>query len=266
MSALTGVAQQGSFAGHNRIGQPIVGTLVAPGQWSGSNPLTGATFEATRQADPAGPTSNWGVTRTGPLGYQQYNDLTVVNRRGPDGATQVKAYDLNRSGFQPLPGGKESFTATITGDPHFTVNGSVNGETVNAAFDNQDVGTRTQYKGAGFGLETTTVPWGAGNGAAVVDSATVKTGFGKHADAVTVNSSGALTVNGEAQALEAGQTLDLNRTSSVTYNADGSYSVSSRNGKVTNSFSAVENPNGNYLNVSSSVNDVQTVGWLQNQV
>ncbi len=99
----------------------------------------------------------------------------------------------------------------------------------------------------------------------MVDSATVNTGFGRGRDAVTVDSSGALTVNGEAVTLEEGQTMDLNRTSSVTMQ-DGAYTVSSRNGKVTNTLTPMENPNGNYLNISSSVDNVQTVGWLQNQV
>jgi hypothetical protein len=269
MPALTGIANQGSFEGTNRRGQTIVGERVAPGQWSGTNTATGASFEATRTSNPPGPTSHWDVTRTGPLGYQQHNDFTVVSRPDGNGGTQVRAYDLNRSGFEPLPGSplgsKESFDATITGDPHFTVNGSINGQNVDAAFDNQDVGTRTQYRGAGFGLQTTTVPWGGNEGTAVVDSATVNTGFGRGRDAVTVDSSGALTVNGEAVTLEEGQTMDLNRTSSVTMQ-DGAYTVSSRNGKVTNTLTPMENPNGNYLNISSSVDNVQTVGWLQNQV
>jgi hypothetical protein len=167
-------------------------------------------------------------------------------------------------GENPL-GEKESFDATITGDPHYSVDGSINGEDVSSTFDNQEVGTKTQYQGAGFKLDTTTVPWGD-NGAAVVNSATVTTGFGKEADAVTVNADGTVSVNGEAVSLESGQSMDLNRTSSLTLNDDGSYTVSSRNGKVTNTFSAQENENGNYLNISSHVDDVQTVGWLQNQV
>lgn len=261
MPALNGIVNQGSFTGTNRIGQPVSGQRVERGHWTGSNDATGATFDAQRRQFPAGPTSHWGVTRTGPLGNQQYNDFTVVNR----GDGQVQAYDLNRSGFQPL-NEKESFTASITGDPHFKLDGTVNGETVNAAFDNQDVGTRTQYKGAGFKLDTTTVPWGAGNGTAVVGEATVNTGFGRRADAVTLDANGALTVNGEATTLTAGDPLQLNRTSSVALNDDGSYTVSSRNGKVTNTLSAHENPNGNYINIQSSVDGVQTVGWLQNQV
>ena len=265
MSALSGVVNQGSFTGTNRLGQPVTGQRVERGHWTGSNETTGATFDAQRLNNPAGPSSHWGVTRTGPLGNQQYNDFTVVNR----GDGQVQAYDLNRSGFQPLPqnplGAKESFDASITGDPHFKVDGSINGENVNAAFDNQDVGTRTQYQGAGFKLDTSTVPWG-GNGAAVVGEATVNTGFGRRSDAVTLNADGALTVNGEATTLTEGDPLKLNRTSSVALNEDGSYTVSSRNGKVTNTLSTHENPNGNYINIQSSVDGVQTVGWLQNQV
>ena len=161
-------------------------------------------------------------------------------------------------------GEKESFDATIKGDPHFTLEGTVNGEQVSTAFDNQDLGQRTQYAGAGFKLETNTVEWGS-NGAAVVDSATVTTGFGRAAKEVTVDSDGSLSVNGNDLDLESGETLQLNRTSSVTANDDGSYTVSSRNGKVTNTFSAVEHDKGNYINISSSVDDVQTVGWLQNQ-
>jgi len=264
MSAFTGIVNQGTLTGTNRRGQPITGQRVEPGHWTGSNAATGATFDANLIRNPAGPTSHWGVTRTGPLGHQQYNDFTVVNR----GDGQVKAYDLNRSGFKPLPqnplGAKESFDASITGDPHFTLNGSINGQEVDAAFDNHDLGTRTQYKGAGFGLETTTVPWG-GNGAAVVGSATVNTGFGKRSDAVTLDASGALTVNGEATTLAAGESMKLNRTSSVAMNEDGSYTVSSRNGKVTNTLSANEHEVGNYVNIYSSVDNVQTTGWLQNQ-
>lgn len=258
MSVLNGVVQHGSFEGVNRRGQSIVGERTGPGQWSGNNQVSGATFDATRIANPPGPGSVWDVTRTGPLGHETHNDLTVV-RHGD----QVRAYDLNRSGFQPL-NPAESFDASIKGDPHFSVDGSINGQDVNAQFDNQDLGTRTQYAGKGFGLETTTVPWGDGN-AAVVGSATVNTGFGRARDAVTVDASGALSVNGDAVSLEDGQTMQLNRTSSVTYE-DGAYTVSSRNGKVTNTLTPQTNDNGNYLNIDASVSGVQTHGWLQNQV
>lgn len=237
----------------------LVGQRTGPGAWSANNPVTGASFEATRTGNLPGPTSHWDVTRTGPLGYQQHNDFTVVRR--PDG--QVQAYDLNRSGFQPL-NEKESFDATIKGDPHFTVNGSIDGQDVNASFDNQDLGERTQYQGAGFKLDTTTVPWGNGN-AAVVDQATVTTGFGRRADEVTVSSDGSMTVNGQAVSMEDGQTMRLNRTSSVSYE-DGAYTVSSRNGKVTNTISNQTNENGNYLNIEASVDNVQTLGWMQDQV
>ncbi len=173
--------------------------------------------------------------------------------------------DDSGKGANPL-GEKESFDASITGDPHFAVNGSINGEDVNSTFDNQELGTKTQYQGAGFKLDTNTVPWGTDTGAAVVDSATVTTGFGRNADAVTVNADGTVTVDGKQVSLESGQTMDLNRTSSLSLNEDGSYTVSSRNGKVTNNISVNENENGNYLNINSHVEDVQTVGWLQNQV
>jgi hypothetical protein len=162
-------------------------------------------------------------------------------------------------------GQKESFEASITGDPHFAVDGSINGQEVSARFDNQDLGTRTQYAGAGFKLETETVPWGS-NGAAVVGSATTTTGFGRAQKEVTVNSDGSVLVNGESVTLEAGQQMDLNKTSSLALNEDGSYTVSSRNGKVTNDFKVQENPNGNYIDIHSSVDGVQTVGWLQQQV
>lgn len=162
-------------------------------------------------------------------------------------------------------GQKESFTASITGDPHFAVDGSINGQDVSAKFDNQDLGTRTQFAGAGFKLETETVPWGSGD-AAVVGSATTTTGFGRRQKEVTVNSDGSVLVNNHQVALEAGQTMNLNRTSSLGLNDDGSYTVSSRNGKVSNNFQVQENPNGNYLDIQSSVQGVQTTGWLQQQV
>lgn len=165
---------------------------------------------------------------------------------------------------RPL-GEKESFTASIVGDPHFAVDGSINGEQVSARFDNQDLGARTQYAGAGFKLETETVPWGDG-GAAVVGSATTTTGFGRAQKEVTVNADGSVLVGGQPVSLAAGESMQLNRTSSLAANEDGSYTVSSRNGKVTNTFDVNESENGNYINVYSSVNGVQTTGWLQQQV
>jgi hypothetical protein len=42
--------------------------------------------------------------------------------------------------------------------------------------------------------------------------------------------------------------------------------VSSRNGKVTNTFQANEHAYGDYLNIDTSVDNVQTVGWFQQQV
>ncbi|MBI3924913.1 MAG: hypothetical protein HY319_05180 [Armatimonadetes bacterium] len=209
-----------------------------------------------------------GATRaTGPRGT-----VAAAGYQGPNsaGASAVAtngetAKTWSRHlGSNPL-GQKESFDATITGDPHFAVNGSINGQEVSSSFDNQDLGTRTQYGGAGFKLETETVPWGD-SGAAVVGSATVTTGFGRGKEQVTVNADGNVSVGGEAVSLQPGQSMDLNRTSSLSMNDDGTYTVSSRNGKVTNTFDVMENANGNYVNVASSVDDVQTVGWMQQQV
>lgn len=165
--------------------------------------------------------------------------------------------------YRPF-GPRESFNASITGDPHYAVNGSVNGGAVNTTFDNQDIGSRTQYRGAGFKLETETTPWGS-NGAAVVDEANITTGFGRHADTVSIGADGNVLVDGEAQSMQAGQSVALNGTSSLSCNPDGTYTVSSRNGKVTNTVSVNQNDQGNYLNINSSVSGVQTVGWLQRQ-
>lgn len=168
------------------------------------------------------------------------------------------------SPHKPL-GEKESFQSSIIGDPHFAMAGEVNGEAVDAKFDNHDLGDRTQIAGAGFKLETNTVEWGS-KGAAVVGSASVTTGFGKGQKEVGFDADGGVTVNGNAVELESGQTVNLNRTSTLSYNEDGTYTVSSRNGKVTNTLSMNEHANGNYLNIYTSVDDVQTVGWFQNQV
>lgn len=218
---------------------------------------------------PAGPVLAPGLERR-PLGPAVHGHLTAA--KADDGRVDLQErrslhgeLDTLRAGLAAFRGEKESFTASITGDPHFAVEGSIDGEQVSAAFDNQDLGNRTQYAGAGFRLDTNTVPWGDG-GAAVVGSATVTTGFGRAADRVTVGADGSVLVNGEAVQLESGQTMGLNRTSSLTMNEDGSYTVSSRNGKVTNTFSAQEHEAGDFLNVTSTVDGVQTRGWLQQQV
>ncbi len=171
--------------------------------------------------------------------------------------------DFRNDKPKPL-GEKESFTSSIIGDPHFALDGSVNGEDVSVKFDNHDLGNRTQIAGAGFKLETETVSWGD-NGAAVVGSATVTTGFGRNQKDVSVNADGTLLVAGEQVNLEAGQTMDLNRTSSLAMNEDGSYTVLSRNGKVSNTIHVNEHGMGNYLDIYTSVDDVQTGGWLQQQ-
>ncbi|GEM_PF-1058882 len=207
------------------------------------------------------------LDRTSALIYaDRHDDDSSGESANPvdDSGNSTNPIDNSGGGANPL-GEKESFDASITGDPHFAVNGSINGEDVDSTFDNQELGTKTQYQGAGFKLDTTTVPWGT-DGAAVVDSATVTTGFGRNADAVTVNADGTVTVDGKQVSLESGQTMDLNQTSSLSLNEDGTYTVSSRNGKVTNTISVNENETGNYLNINSHVDDVQTVGWLQNQV
>jgi len=177
----------------------------------------------------------------------------------------IREFKQGSPAKNPL-GEKESFDASITGDPHFAMNGSVNGQEVDSKFDNHDLGNRTQIAGAGFKLETDVVPWGSDNGAAVVGSATVTTGMGRGQKEVSLDADGNLTLNGRQAELEAGQTVKLNRTSSLAMNEDGTYTVSSRNGKVTNTLSANEHANGNYVNVYTSVDDVQTVGWFQNQV
>lgn len=266
MSILNAYATQNLMIGHNRRDQTVVGHRVEEGSWAGRNLATGAQFEAERLNDLPGDASHWGVSRTGPNGVETYNDFTVTR----DAQNRVRVHDLNRSGFQPLPaeegrlGERESFQSSIVGDPHFSLSGSVNGEQKDVKFDNQDLGSRTQFAGAGFELETETVPWGEG-GAAVVGEATVRTGFGRAQDEVTLSADGTLSVNGQATTLESGETLDLNRTSSVTMGEDGAYTVSSRNGKVSNTMTANDHSYGNYINIESSVNNVQTVGWLQNQ-
>jgi uncharacterized Zn-binding protein involved in type VI secretion len=225
---------------------------------------------------------------TGPRGNSLYGGRTSVQGAnfsasrsrvaldiGSSGATMVgRQLSLNQTGQslgslwqsygQPALGEKESFDSRIWGDPHFEMNGTVNGEAVDSKFDNHDLGNRTQIAGAGFKLETETVPWGDG-GAAVVGSSTVSTGFGRNQDQVTVNADGTVLVNGEQVSMEAGQTSQLNRTSSLTMNDDGTYTVSSRNGKVTNTFQANEHAYGDYLNIDTSVDNVQTVGWFQQQ-
>lgn len=168
-------------------------------------------------------------------------------------------------GNNPL-GEMETFEARIWGDPHFSLDGSVHAEEVSARFDNHDLGERTQIAGVDFALETNVVPWGAGNGTAVVGSATVSTGLDRNKKDVTFDADGNLTIGGEAVSLENGGSMHLNRTSELTREDDGSSTVSSRNGKVTNNLSSHEHHLGNYINIESSVNDVQTVGWLQNQV
>lgn len=227
--------------------------------------------------------------RTGPRGNSLYGGRTTVEganfsasrggvaldigSNGPDASIVGRQLSLNSTGqelgnlwqsYSPL-GEKESFDSRIWGDPHFEMNGSVNGEAVDSKFDNHDLGNRTQIAGAGFKLETETVPWGE-NGAAVVGSSTVSTGFGRNQDQVTVNADGSVLVNGDQVSLEAGQTSQLNRTSSLTMNENGTYTVSSRNGKVTNTFQANDHANGDYLNIDTSVDNVQTTGWFQQQV
>lgn len=178
--------------------------------------------------------------------------------------------DLNQisssiAAFKNPLGQKESFQASIIGDPHFSIEGSVNGQEVSTKFDNHDLGMRTQIAGAGFKLETETVPWGSDNGAAVVGSATATTGFGRAQKEVTVNADGSVLVDNQQVELQPGQTMQLNRTSSLALNDDGTYTVSSRNGKVTNNFEVHEHSNGNYIDIHSSVDNVQTTGWLQRQ-
>lgn len=173
--------------------------------------------------------------------------------------------DYKKSPAQGTLGAKESYQASIIGDPHFAMSGSVNGQEVDTKFDNHDLGNRTQIAGAGFQLETNTVEWGSGNGAAVVGSATVTTGFGKAQKEVGLDADGNLSVNGRNVDLESGETVNLNRTSTLSHNEDGTYTVSSRNGKVTNTMSVNQHDLGNYLNIYTSVDDVQTVGWFQNQ-
>ena len=178
--------------------------------------------------------------------------------------------DLNQisssiAAFKNPLGQKESFQASIIGDPHFSIEGSVNGQEVSTKFDNHDLGMRTQIAGAGFKLETETVPWGSNNGAAVVGSATATTGFGRAQKEVTVNADGSVLVDNQQVELQPGQTMQLNRTSSLALNDDGTYTVSSRNGKVTNNFEVHEHSNGNYIDIHSSVDNVQTTGWLQRQ-
>jgi len=173
-------------------------------------------------------------------------------------------------GMPPLDddGGKaDNYRFDITGDPHFSVNGSIDGEQINTNFDNQDIGTRTQMKADGYQLDTTTEKWGGNENTAVVKQASVTTGYGRDSDRVTVDADGNLSINGKRTSLDAGKSLDLNHTSSVYRNTDGSYRVNSQsgNGSVSTTLKSVNNEKGNYMDIHVDANNVRSNGFVEKE-
>jgi hypothetical protein len=173
-------------------------------------------------------------------------------------------------GMRPFDddGGKaDNYSFDITGDPHFSVNGSVDGEGINTNFDNQDVGTRTQMKADGYQLDTTTEKWGGNENTAVVKQASVTTGYGRDSDKVTVDADGNLSINGKRKSLEEGKSLDLNHTSSIYRNTDGSYKVNSQsgNGSVSTTLKPVKNEKGNYMDIHVDANNVRSNGFVEKE-
>ncbi|MDQ7821209.1 MAG: hypothetical protein RDV48_00305 [Candidatus Eremiobacteraeota bacterium] len=165
---------------------------------------------------------------------------------------------------------EEDFTASITGDPHFTIDGEIDGEDVSTSFDNQEIGTRTMLEGEGFQLDTTTEQWGGNANTAVTTNATITTGFGRDADKLSFDAdgeNGVLKINGKEFTMDNGEEYQVNRTSTIKRNDDGSYTVTSKSGDgtVTQTINPQENASGDYLDISIAADDVQTEGWLQDQ-
>jgi hypothetical protein len=164
-------------------------------------------------------------------------------------------------------GKADNYSFDITGDPHYSVKGSLDGNQVNTSFDNQEIGKKTQMEADGYKLDTTTEKWGGNGNASVIKQASVTTGHGRDSDKVTVDANGNLSINGRSTTLENGKSLDLNRSSSIFRNTDGSYKVNSQsgNGSISTTLSSVANSSGNYMNVHVDANNVRSDGFVEHQ-
>lgn len=158
----------------------------------------------------------------------------------------------------------DNYSFDITGDPHYSVDGTIDGKQVDTSFDSQDMGTQTQLKAAGYELDTTTGAWGDA-GATVVKEASVTTGYGPDTDRVTLDADGNLSIDGKSVALDSGESLDLNGSSSIYRNTDGSYKINSQsgNGSISTTLTSVANDTGNYLNIHAEANNVRSDGFVE---
>jgi hypothetical protein len=168
-----------------------------------------------------------------------------------------------------LTGPQQFFTSadgSSTGDPHDAFSGTGNGTPTNAHWDDmrshQNLLSSDSFRG-GYRVSTkVTAP--AGGGATLNSAATVSMGHGS--STVTVNADGSYSIlaSGNQLTLASGQTGDLGNGASVTHNADGSFTVNAQNGNGGLIATTLTPRNGG-VDVTNHAENVDLGGYLVNR-
>ena len=171
--------------------------------------------------------------------------------------TFFNASGLGSGGF-PYGGNEPYFqnaTGASVGDPHLSFNGST--------WDNMgsqpDLLHSDSFQG-GYQIATqATAP--AANGVTYNQRATVTTNFGMTSVSLDNAGNATVTENGNAYALQAGETMDLGNGELVTRNGDGSVQVTCDNGNG-GAIATTMRQNGQGIDVNATANNVNLGGAL----
>jgi hypothetical protein len=197
------------------------------------------------------------------------------------GGFQPAGMQNEPSGLQPggMPscqngpsGFLQGFSTTDWGDPHYTASGTVNGQGVtNTAWNDQSVGTHNLLDTQGFDLQSTTSNLGCNTSVAYNTNANIQMG----ANNVNFDAAGDVTVDGQtvtAQQWAANNnTLNMGGGETLTNNGSNSYTAAYNNpfqagSSVSTTIQAAQAAgNSQYMNISTSANNVKASGYLVSQ-
>jgi hypothetical protein len=152
------------------------------------------------------------------------------------------------------------------GDPHDSFNGTSNGTRTDTHWDDmrshQNLLSSDSFRG-GYRVSTQ-VTAGANGGATMNSAATVSTDRGNSTVTVNADGSYSISASGNQLTLAAGQTGDLGNGASVTHNADGSFTVNAQNGNgglITTTLT----PRNGGVDVTNHAQNVNLGGYLVNR-
>jgi hypothetical protein len=261
----------GAAAAAQGAAATVLADAISPAPQPAANALSAPAANALSQ-----PGFAWPGSANGPGGFIAQFMALIFNAY-----TQLAQYFGSLFGQSPVqPGGMPqlgpvpdpgqrfftSATASSTGDPHDTFNGTTaNGQTINGGrwsnMMNHPYLLNSDSFAGGFRVSTNvTAP--NHNGVTQNDYVSVESNFGRNV--VTMNKDGSFSVveNGKSLDLGVGQTRNLGNGETVTLNADRSLSIVEQNG-FGGEITATLRANGEGgVNVRASAKNVDLGGYL----